>query len=92
MLTVCFEACLSNEWKTTEASHIEALSPKISQLPIQTVVMVINFVNADAAREQGIFRFAAKRQYSLIDLSECIRCELGFRKVSDKLSHAFPAD
>ena len=81
MVAVSFETSLTDEWQTTQAAHLEAVSPKVRELSVQAIRVMINFIRAHTAREKSVFGPESQGKYSRIDLLEYIRCKICFREV-----------
>ena len=70
VMTVGSESHFSNEWQTTQASHAEAFTPEVCQLPVDACAVVIDFIGANTAGKKSVFWVASNRQHCIVDLCE----------------------
>jgi len=49
-----FKSNFTNKRNTSQASHIETFTPKVFQLTVETMFMMVDFIDTYTAREQSI--------------------------------------
>ena len=72
-MTVFSESYFSNEWQTTQDSHLEAFNPEVCQLPVDACAVVIYFICSNTAGKKSVFWVASNRQQFIVDLLELVR-------------------
>ena len=53
--TISFKTSFTNEWNPSKTSHLKTLSPKLFKSIIHTAVLMIDFIDADAACKISFF-------------------------------------
>ena len=92
MVTVSVEANFSNEGQASQATHVKATTPKVGEASIQTVRMMVELINTNAACEKCVGCVAAEGEHGIVYQSEGVRGSLGSREVLRKGLHAFSFD
>jgi hypothetical protein len=68
--TVSLEAGVSNEGYASKTTHVKALTPKVGEASIQTRLMMVDLINANAACKKCVLCVTAEREYGIVDNSE----------------------
>lgn len=92
MGTEGLEAGVSDEGEASEATHVKATTPKVGEASIQTVRMMVELINTNAACEKCVGCVAAEGEHGIVYQSEGVRGSLGSREVLRKGLHAFSFD